>query len=126
LANTRATGSLKVAIPPAVAIAIRQLDPGKAEVIALAASLGAAVLLDDAAGRRAAQALRIPFPGFTGLLFIAKQKGPIAQVTYLLLQARSHGYWLSDELIITARKLAEELNFFPLNQKGLIKSRIVS
>ncbi len=98
----------EIAIPAAVAAAVRQLDPGEAEVISLAVSRGAAALLDDAAGRRVAQALGIPFMGFTGLLLTAKRKGLVPQVTPLLLQARSNGYWLSDDLIETARKLAHE------------------
>ncbi len=95
-------------IPAAVAAAIRPLDPGEAVVIALAISAGAVALLDDAAGRRVARALDIPCMGFAGLLLTAKQRGHIELVVPLLLQARSAGYWLSDDLIETARKLASE------------------
>jgi len=93
-----------------IAAAIRQLDPGESEVIALASSIQPPVtaLLDDAAGRRVARKLGIPVMGFVGLLLTAKMSHLIEQVTPHLLDARNSGYWLSDELIESARHLAGE------------------
>ena len=68
----------------------------------------ATALLDDAAGRRAAQKLGIPVMGFAGLLLTAKKRHLINSVTPHLLNARDLGYWLSDALISTARHLAGE------------------
>jgi predicted nucleic acid-binding protein len=94
----------------AVVVAIRQLDPGESEVIVLASSSlpPATALLDDAAGRRVAQKLGIPVMGFAGVLLTAKKYHLIDSITPYLLEARNHGYWLSDELICTARQLAAE------------------
>ena len=93
-----------------ITAAIRQLDPGESEVIALASSSmpPATVLLDDAAGRRVARKLGIPVIGFAGLLLLAKERCLLDQVTPHLLAARDFGYWLSDELIDTARQIAGE------------------
>lgn len=38
----------------------------------------------------------------------AKQQGYISAVVPLLLSARQQGYWLSDELIAIAAKMADE------------------
>jgi predicted nucleic acid-binding protein len=93
-----------------VARAIRQLDPGESEVIALAAATSppAIALLDDAAGRRVAQNLGVPVMGFAGLLLTAKKFHLLDSVTPHLLNARNLGYWLSDDLISMARNLAGE------------------
>jgi len=105
---------LVVAVPNptdnAVATAIRQLDPGESEVITLASSTlpPATALLDDAAGRRVAQKLGIPVLGFAGLLLTAKNRHLIDSIMPHLLNARNQGYWLSDELLSTARHLAGE------------------
>ena len=93
-----------------IATAIRHLDPGECEVIVLASSTTppATALLDDAAGRHVAQKLGIPVMGFAGLLLTAKRHHLIDSITPHLLEARNLGYWLSDELIRTARLLAGE------------------
>jgi len=90
--------------------ASRQLDAGEAAVIALASSTARPVtaILDDAAGRQVASRLEIPVLGFIGLLIIAKQKQLVTSVIPLVLQARSEGYWISDELIGIAAALARE------------------
>jgi len=90
--------------------AIRQLDSGESQVIALASSdlPLATALLDDAAGRRVARKLGIPIMGFAGLLLAAKERHLLDRVTPHLHEARDLGYWLSDELIDTVRRLAGE------------------
>lgn len=95
---------------PSVEFASRLLDHGEKAVIALASSLAAPVtaLLDDAAGRKVASRLGIPVLGFIGLLLVAKQRQLISTVSPLVEQARTLGYWLSDELVDIARNLANE------------------
>jgi len=97
-------------IAPVVELATRQLDAGEKQVIALASSTPAplTVVLDDAASRRVAGRLGYPLLGFVGILFIAKHRGLVPVVTPLLNEARNQGYWLSDELLRTAKSIAEE------------------
>lgn len=97
-------------VDPAVQFASRHLDAGEKQVIALASSIPAPVtaVLDDASGRRVASLLGLPLLGFIGLLLAAKQRLIIQSVSPLLSQARSQGYWLSDELLEVAKSLAEE------------------
>lgn len=106
---------LEVRIPPdhfdpSVQFASRYLDPGEKAVIALASTVPGSVmaLLDDAAGRKVASRLGLPVLGFIGLLLVAKQRQYITSVAPLVEQARMQGYWLSDELLEIARKLALE------------------
>ena len=95
---------------PSVQFASRHLDAGEQGVIALASSIAApiTVILDDAAGRRVASRLGLPLLGFVGLLLLAKQRQQIAAVMPLVEQARSPGYWLSDEILEIAKSLAGE------------------
>jgi predicted nucleic acid-binding protein len=106
---------IEVQAPPArpdaaVLLASRLLDPGEKAVIALASTIPSPItaLLDDAAGRKVASRLGIPVLGFVGLLLVAKERQLIAAVGPLVEQARIQGYWLSDELVEIARKLAHE------------------
>jgi predicted nucleic acid-binding protein len=46
--------------------------------------------------------------GVVGVLIIVKQWGTITVVTSLLEQIRISGYWLSDELVMIAARLAGE------------------
>ncbi len=66
------------------------------------------MLIDDRAGRQAADNLNISKIGLVGILLLAKKKGLIDNVGTLLQELRTAGYWLSDEVITVARKLAEE------------------
>jgi len=97
-------------IDPAVHFASRNLDAGEKQVIALASSIPPPVtaVLDDAAGRRVASQIGLPMVGFIGLLLVAKQRQTIKLIGPLLEQARSEGYWLSDDLIDIAKSLAKE------------------
>lgn len=97
-------------LDPSVEFASRLLDHGEKAVIALTSSHAPPVtaLLDDAAGRKVASRLGIPVLGFIGLLLVAKQRQHISSVGPLVEQARIQGYWLSDELVEIARKLAHE------------------
>lgn len=99
-------GSLELNIdePPA------NLGEGEKQSISLAFSLKNDVLLliDDRAGRQAADNLNIPKIGLVGILLLAKNRGLLDNVGALLQELRTAGYWLSDEVIAVARKLAEE------------------
>jgi len=65
-------------------------------------------LIDDRSGRQAAENLKISKIGLVGILLLAKKEGVIENVKSLLLKLRASGYWLSDEVIAVACKLAEE------------------
>ena len=68
----------------------------------------AVLLLDDQAGRRAAAKLRIPTTGLVGFLILAKEKGYVSNIESLLAELRRNGYWLSDQVIEMAKRLAGE------------------
>ena len=86
------------------------LGEGEKQSIILASTLKKEVLLliDDRAGRQAADRLKIPKIGLVGILLLAKKRGLINNVVSLLQELRAAGYWLSDEVIAVARKLADE------------------
>jgi len=86
------------------------LGEGEKEVIALAYKLekDIMVLIDDRAGRDVAKKLNIPTTGLIGLLLISKEKGLVENVGDLINDLRNKGYWLSDDIIDIARRLAGE------------------
>jgi predicted nucleic acid-binding protein len=85
------------------------LGPGEQQAIALAVSTGATLLLiDDRAGRRAAERLGLAVSGVAGVLIRAKQDRLIPAVRPLLEEIRRNGYWLSDALVETAARFAGE------------------
>jgi len=106
---------LKVAdlkpLDPAVGIAISSLDDGEREVIGLASTMSGDILLliDDRAGREVAKGLNISVSGVVGILLLAKEKGMVGKISPLLEELRDKGYWLSDEVVQAARKLAGEV-----------------
>jgi predicted nucleic acid-binding protein len=66
------------------------------------------VLMDDRAGRQIASRLNISVSGIVGLLLLAKEKGVLEKIAHHLEGLRAEGYWLSDEVIKVARKIAGE------------------
>ena len=86
------------------------LGEGEKQSIFLASTLKKEVLLliDDRAGRQAADNLKISKIGLVGILLLAKKRGLIDNVGSLLEELRAAGYWLSDQVIAVARKIAEE------------------
>ena len=60
------------------------------------------------AGRKAAKNLTIPTTGLAGFLLAAKERGLITKVVPLMEELRNKGYWLSDELVDAAKRLAGE------------------
>jgi predicted nucleic acid-binding protein len=106
---------LKVAdlkpLDPAVEIAISSLDEGEKEVIGLASTMSGDVLLliDDRAGRDVAKGLNISLSGVVGILLVAREKGMLEKISPLLEELRDKGYWLSDEVLQAARRVAGEI-----------------
>ena len=98
------------AIPPAVQIVTAQLGAGEQQAIALAFERKTVLLIDDHAGRAAARRLGLSVTGVAGVLIRAKESGLIPAVRPVLEEIRQRGYWLSDELLETAIKLAGEKN----------------
>ncbi|MEI7939647.1 MAG: DUF3368 domain-containing protein [Verrucomicrobiota bacterium] len=66
------------------------------------------LLLDDRAGRTAAQKLAQPLTGLAGLLLLAKRQGLVTAVAPLLGTLRGLGYWVSDEVVAVVKNLAGE------------------
>jgi uncharacterized protein len=89
---------------------LRPLDEGERQAVRLAHSLGKSVLLliDDRAGRQAALKLQQPFTGLAGLLLVAKQRGLLKNVVPLLEDLRRLGYWMSDTVLGTVKRLSNE------------------
>ena len=106
---------LKVAnlkpLDPAVEIAISSLDDGEREVIGLASTMSGDILLliDDRAGREVAKGLNIAASGVVGILLLAREKGLLEKISPLLEELRDKGYWLSDEVLQVAKRLAGEM-----------------
>lgn len=86
------------------------LDRGEAEAIALALELGAdLVLLDELAGRHAAQHLGLKVMGVAGLLLRAKTLGSVKTIRPLLDRLREQaGFYLSQPVCQRILELAGE------------------
>jgi predicted nucleic acid-binding protein len=95
-------------LPPAVKIVTNHLDAGEQQAIALAYARNTTLIIDERLGRQAARQLGLTVTGSTGILIEAKRRGHIQSIRPLLEAAREQGYWLSDELITIATKLAGE------------------
>jgi len=93
-----------------IKLILKDIDEGERQAIALAQSFGSEslVLLDDKLGRQAARKLNISLTGVVGVLVIAKEKGLATDIGSLLKEIRKNGYWLSDEILEMAKKMAGE------------------
>lgn len=89
---------------------LADLDEGERQTIGLASTFSEDVLLllDDRVGRLAAEKLNIPTTGLIGILLLAKEKGILENIRSLIDNLRKQGYWISDEVADTAKRLAEE------------------
>ena len=58
--------------------------------------------------KNVADNLKISKIGLVGILLLAKKRGLIDNVGSFLEELRAAGYWLSDQVIAVARKIAEE------------------
>lgn len=87
----------------------RSIDPGEAEVIALALELGSTdVVLDDLDARRFARRNGLQPIGTLGLLLAAKQNGLIPSLRDEIDRLRSFGLHASDVLIAAVLEDADE------------------
>jgi predicted nucleic acid-binding protein len=84
------------------------LDPGEAEVIALAAEKDCLLLIDERKGRRVARKQNLPIIGTGRILVAAKKYGYLNNVHEPLAQLRGCGYRLSDSLCQEIIRLAGE------------------
>ena len=86
------------------------LDGGEAEAIALAVEVGADLLLiDERAGREAAERLGVNRTGLLGVLLEAKGQGLVREVRPLLNALRTEaGFWISSALYESVLRQASE------------------
>lgn len=78
------------------------LEAGESAAIAHAAAIGAAVLLDERAGRRRAQAMGLMLTGTLAVLVRARQRGLIGPVGPLIAALRASGQRLSRPVVLHA------------------------
>ena len=105
------TGWLKIVETPPVPSLLQAWDlgPGEESVLAYAyAKPGTIAVMDDLAGRRCAEALKIPVNGTLGLTLIAKKRGLIPAARPVLDTLRQAGMYLSDQVIDRALMLVGE------------------
>jgi len=93
-----------------IAVLLRDLDRGEAEILALAVEQGAElVLMDERDGRRFAQRLGLRPIGVIGILPEAKKGGLLDRIRPCLDALRHDaGFYLSDGLYKSALELAGE------------------
>lgn len=93
-----------------VALALRELDPGESEALALAVELeGSVVLLDESEARRIAERLSVSRTGTLGVLLAARRRNLVAELRPILERLRSEcGFWISDALLAQALEAVGE------------------
>ncbi len=96
-------------IPPEVTVATSSLDRGEREAVALAYSRQALLIIDERLGRVAARRLDLTVTGVVGVIMQAKLSGLLSQVIPVLEEMRQRGYWLSDDVLDVAARLAGEI-----------------
>ncbi|MBF0297004.1 MAG: DUF3368 domain-containing protein [Magnetococcales bacterium] len=105
------TAWLEIASVPMIAddILAWDLGPGESSVLTLARSRpGSIALMDDLAGRRCAQTLRIPLLGTVGLVLLAKRNDAIPSARAVLAVLKEQGMYLSDSVLDSALSLVGE------------------
>ena len=85
------------------------LDHSESEVLSFALeNTGYQAIIDDAAARRVAKTLNIPFMGTLGMLVLAKKQGLIPAISEQIQAIQDAGLWLSDDLIQFLKQQAGE------------------
>ena len=97
-------------LEPKIKETLADLDEGERQAISLASSFSEDVLLllDDRAGRLAAEKLNIPITGLAGILLLAKEKGFLKSIGSLIDELRNQGYWISDKVVDITKHLSGE------------------
>jgi len=81
------------------------VDPGEAEVIALAAEVQPEqVLMDDRHGRKYAESVGLDVLGTIGILQRARERGIVEAVLPLALELRRSGFWIGGSIIESVRR----------------------
>ena len=84
------------------------IDLGESEVLTFALeNSGYRAVIDDAAARKVAKSLNIPFMGTLGILVLAKKQGLITSIDEPIQYLKKAGLWLSNDLI---QVLKEQVN----------------
>jgi hypothetical protein len=87
---------------------MRGLDLGERCAIGMALDLDAALLVDDRAARRHAEALGLDVLGTLGVLVLAKRKGLVAEVKPVVQAMRQGGHFISLPALQAALQAAGE------------------
>lgn len=87
---------------------MRGLDLGERCAIGMALDLDAALLVDDRAARRHAEALRLDVLGTLGVLVLAKRKGLIVEVKPVVQAMRQGGHFISQSALQAVLQAAGE------------------
>jgi predicted nucleic acid-binding protein len=97
-------------VPPPDALLVEELGPGEAEALALGVRRNADLLLiDERKGRRIATvAYRLQVKGTAAVLVLAKRRGLVPRVRPLLEAMRMGGYYVAENLVEAACRLADE------------------
>ncbi len=104
------TAWLKTVPNPTAPPSIQAWDLGAGETAVLSYALleHATAIVDDRAGRRCAQAYRIPLRGTLGLALLARKRGKIDAARPLLERLREGGMYLSDAVLDRALAVVGE------------------
>lgn len=88
---------------------ISGLDAGECCAIGCALDMGAALLVDDRAARRHAEALGLAVLGTLGVLVLAKRRGLLAEVKSIVLAMRDQGHHISRAALDAVLRVADEV-----------------